>query len=214
MAATRKRSFMGWVCGFCTTLLRVVNLVVLMAAIACISLSLVMESTPSFPGGWGLLFLSGVTALSGLFGVFSNGSVMGCFGLHLFCLMMSTSGLCAGGVVVLVRTSEVLASMSPQVPPDQARRLLQVLGALFVCIFAVQLVVLLLSCLIHTCGLGEIYDDDLEKPRSAKELAKIEREAAKVKAKIEATSAHQLAEKMKQKYSGYNQSSDYEVEKK
>eukprot|EP00270_Netrium_digitus_P020264 TRINITY_DN828_c0_g1_i2.p2 TRINITY_DN828_c0_g1~~TRINITY_DN828_c0_g1_i2.p2 ORF type:complete len:210 (+),score=31.57 TRINITY_DN828_c0_g1_i2:129-758(+) len=203
------KTVLGCICGCMGFICRFLNLLVLGAAGAACALTFVIQRNPSFPAGWGFVCLSAATALSGFFGFFTAGSLTGCFGCHLLFIMVSTAGLCATSIIIFVRKSEVLAAFQPNVSPSDADLFLTIIAGLFLGCFALNILILILSCLVGTCGYSADYYESVDKPKTAKEIAREQRADAKLRAKIESSSAHQLAEKMKKKY-GFN--SDYDVE--
>jgi hypothetical protein len=211
--AGRPRSLLGHVANISTWFLRMVNMIIVFVAAATIVIMFIIEHSPSFPAGWGFVVLGCATVVSGIFGAVSSGQ-MGCFTIHLFCLFISSAGLCASFVIIFLRTSNVVKQLNYKTTKYKATQLLRVEGALFLILFACQMVVLLLACLIQSCGFIDYYEDleATNAPKSAKQLAKEQAEDAKRRSKLESSSAHVLAEKMKKKYGQWAKEGESDVE--
>eukprot|EP00270_Netrium_digitus_P004515 TRINITY_DN15676_c0_g1_i1.p1 TRINITY_DN15676_c0_g1~~TRINITY_DN15676_c0_g1_i1.p1 ORF type:complete len:211 (+),score=2.45 TRINITY_DN15676_c0_g1_i1:74-706(+) len=205
-----KRSLKGHVAHISTTFLRFLNLIIVAGGLGLIVIIFVLEGSPSFPAGWGFVTLGLLTAISGLFGAVSSGQ-LGCFGCHLFCLLVSAIGLCGSFIIIFLRLNTVLGNMHPKHSVVTSKQLLRIEGAVCFVLFCSQLVVLLLACLIQSCGFIEFYED-LDANKSAKEIAKMHQEDELKRAKLEGSTAHRLAEKMKKKYGQWARESDYDVE--
>lgn len=204
------RSLKGHVAHISTSFLRLLNMVVLAGAIGSIVLLFIIKHNPTFPGGWGFVLLGIITGISGLFGAISSGQG-GCFGCHLFCMLLSTAGLCASFLIIFLKLNTVLDAIDYDIRRSSAKSFLRAEGALYFIVFCVQLVIFLMACLIQQCGFIDYYED-LE-AQQVEVTAKQQVAAEKRKEKTEARSSHILAEKMKQKYGAYNEDPAYDRER-
>lgn len=205
-----KRSLKGQVANLASSFLRFLNMVIIAGGFAAFIIMFVINSDPS-PAGWGFVFLGLFTCISGLFGAISSGQI-GCYSCHLFALFISSAGLCASFLVIFLRLDNVLSNLHSKKTPYDAKHLLRIEGAIFFVLFMFQLVVLLLACMVHQCGLLE-FNEDLEAIPSARDTARLQQETDIKRTKVETSSAHRLAEKMKQKYGQWTKkTSDYDIE--
>lgn len=192
---------------------RFINMLVVAGAITSVVIMFVMQRNPSGTG-WGFVILGGVTFVSGIFGIFSTGQGC-CFSLHLFLLMISCAGLAVSFLLIFLSQTQVLDSLNNKLSLPDATQLLRVEGAIFAVLFALQLIIILLGCCVQACGCLDYYEEKevnaspANAKRLAKQHAKEEAEAEKRRAKVEASSAHSLAEKMKAKYGAYDNNPAY-----
>lgn len=206
------RSFKGHVADCSTGFLRFLNIILLLGAVAEIVLVFVMEGNPSFPAGWGFIVVGLVTVASGLCGVVSKGN-WGCLGLHLFFTLLSTAGLATSFLVIFVAENKVIRSVGHGNSGINKHDLLLVIAAICAALFCLQIIMIVLYCCVQNCGFVDYYEDLDGNPRfqaqMAKQRAKDEAATNARRSKIEASSAHQLAEKMKAKYGAYNADEQY-----
>ena len=200
------KSIKGHVAAISKTFLRVVNLIVLAGAVATIVIMFVVSPSPSFPAGWGFILLGIVTIISAIFGTISSGQG-GCFTTHLFFLFLSSIGLAAGCVLMLLKLRIVLNAVHNKLSYSDGRQLLRVEGALYFILFCSQIVILMLACLIQTCGFVDYYEDlEAITPANARKLAKqhakeeAEAEKRRLKAELNAESVQERSER----YSVFN----------
>lgn len=183
---------------------------------ALIVIDFVLEEDPSFPAGWGFIALGVVTMVSGVFGAISSGQG-GCFGCHIFCLAFSSSGLCAGFVIILLRGHSVLADMNPKFGHFRSKQMLRVEGAICFILLCSQGVVLLLACLIHNCDFIDYYEDleivtSLPPNYKQQEMVQLQETVEEQHRDLrEATTSHKLADRMRRKYGAWSSESGSEA---
>lgn len=215
----RRRSLKGHVAACSTGFLRFLNVIVALGAVPLIVLTFMLKPSPTL-AGWGLIVLGGVTILSGLLGTCTV-NTLGCFGFHLFFVLISSAGTCAMAIATFVNSTKVMEALSPTLTDPPPLQMVKGLGVVCFFLTCFQLLILIVGCMVNSCGLTDYYEDlEADKGQSARELAKQQREAEERRAKIEATSAHQLSVKMKEKYGQWNTTtsdapqSDFEVKPK
>lgn len=194
--ALQKRSLKARVARLSTAFLRYVNMLVVALAIAVIVLEFSINPTPS-AAGVGLIFLSVLTCISGVFGIVSSGQI-GCFGCHLILLVSSSAGLAAAFVFTFTHFQSFSAALYSPLPIAKADQLIRICGSLFFVMFSCQMVVLLLATMIHVCGFID-YNEDLDAIEAAREVAKIQKTEQRRQARhAEAAAADKVSKKYKQ----------------
>ncbi|GJP38006.1 hypothetical protein CLOM_g22446 [Closterium sp. NIES-68] len=197
--AKQKKSLKGSVAIVAMNFLRFLNMVIIAGGAATIVMIFLIQSPPTFPGGWGFFFLSLLVILSGLFGTIASGQV-GCFECHLFCLFISAAGLCASVLMIFMRFKDVVLAIKPDADAYamyDAEQYVRILGAIYFFIFMTQMVILMLGCTVQHFGLIE-HNEDLDALKSARELA--HSEEVHRRPRIDKWVPHKLTEKMKHKY--------------
>lgn len=104
------RGFKGHIAVCSTTLLLILNLIVLTGGIASVVILFLIEHTPS-RAGWLIVIAGAVTIASGLIGLCSS-TRRGCFTLQLVLLAFSVIGLFATSLAIFFRPSQVRTSLS------------------------------------------------------------------------------------------------------
>ncbi|CAI5458861.1 unnamed protein product [Closterium sp. Yama58-4] len=220
--AKPQKSLKGNISEMSKSFLRFVNIVIVLGAISTIALQFVIRSSPTLTG-WAFILLGILVIISGLFGTISSGQA-GCFNCHMFCLAVSSAGLCASFLCTFLLFNNTVDAVDPTMSTEAVgEQYVRIVGALYFVLFAAQMVVLLLATMIHVCGFID-YNEDLEAVATAKLVAKMQREEeAERRANAEAASAaasskHQLSDKIKGKYKQWTHGeaapamSDYDME--
>jgi hypothetical protein len=104
------RGFKGHIAVCSTTLLLILNLIVLTGGIASVVILFLIEHSPSH-AGWLIVIAGAVTIASGLIGLCSS-TRRGCFTLQLVLLAFSVIGLFATSLAIFFRPSQVRTSLS------------------------------------------------------------------------------------------------------
>lgn len=204
-----KKSLKANVASLSTSFLRFVNMVIVAAAIGTIVLMFVINPTPT-GAGVGFITLGFLVILSGAFGTIGSGQV-GCFGCHMVFLTISSAGLIAAFASIFLKFDAVIYNLWPSIAVYDAKQYLRAAGATYFVLFACQLVVLLLACMIQVCGFLE-YNEDIDAIAASRQVARMHADDEYRRARMESLttnpiSAHtgssnnKLVEKMKAKYS-------------
>jgi hypothetical protein len=190
------RGFKGHIAVCSTTLLLILNLLVLAGGIATVVLVFVIEHQPSRTA-WLIIIAGAFTVASGLIGLCSS-TRRGCFTLQLILLAFSVIGLLATAFAIFAKPTSVRNALDkPYYTQDTTITLLKVLSAVAFVTGCVQAAVLTLGICVNCCDLNDYYED-IEMTRSMN--AKEAKEAEKRAARREESKSAQLAEQMKEKY--------------
>ena len=190
------RGFRGHIAVCSTTLLLILNLIVLVGGIGTVVLILIAEHPPS--GATLLIIIAGAFTIgSGLIGLCSSRR-RGCFTLQLILLAFSVIGLFATAFAIFFKPTQVRNALhKPHYGASTTSTLLKVLSAIMFVTGCVQVMVLTLGICVNCCDLNDYYEDiEMTRTMNAKEA----REAEKRAARREDSKSAQLAEQMKEKY--------------
>jgi len=190
------RGFKGHIAVCSTTLLLILNLLVLAGGIASVVLVFVIEHKPSRTA-WLIVIAGAFTIGSGLIGLCSS-TRRGCFTLQLILLAFSVIGLFATAFAIFSKPSQVRNSLhNPYYSAQTTITLLRILSAVMFVTGCVQVAVLTLGICVNCCDLNDYYEDiEMTRTMNAKEAKEAEKRAAR----REDSKASQLAEQMKEKY--------------
>lgn len=190
------RGFKGHIAVCSTTLLLILNLLVLAGGIATVVLVFVIEHQPS-RAAWLIVIAGAFTIGSGLIGLCSS-TRRGCFTLQLILLAFSVIGLFATAFAIFSKPSQVRNSLDkPYYSAQTTITLLRILSAVMFVTGCVQVAVLTLGICVNCCDLNDYYEDiEMTRTMNAKEAKEAEKRAAR----REDSKASQLAEQMKEKY--------------
>lgn len=207
-----RRSLKGHVAHCSTGFLRFLNIIVALGAVPMIVVTFVLRPSPT-AAGWGVIIVGILALLAGLIGTCTVNQP-GCFHFHLLFVLLSMAGMVAFAVIIFVNTNRMMEILEPTITEPNPYTMIQGIGICCAALVVLQLIILVLTCMVNACGLTDFYED-LEAANagpSASELARQQREEEARRAKIESTSAHQLAVKMKEKYGQYQpKEKDFDV---
>lgn len=190
------RGFKGHIAVCSTTLLLILNLLVLAGGIAAVVLVFVIEHQPS-RAAWLIVIAGAFTIGSGLIGLCSS-TRRGCFTLQLILLAFSVIGLFATAFAIFSKLTQVRNSLDkPYYSAQTTITLLKILSAVMFVAGCVQIAVLTLGICVNCCDLNDYYEDiEMTRTMNAKEAKEAEKRASR----REDSKASQLAEQMKEKY--------------
>ncbi|XP_024361400.1 uncharacterized protein [Physcomitrium patens] len=190
------RGIKGHIAVCSTTLLLILNLIVLAGGVASVVILFLIEHQPS-RAGWLIVIAGAFTVASGLIGLCSS-TRRGCFTLQLVLLAFSVIGLLATAFAIFFRVTQVRNALDkPFYNPSTTKTLLRVLGAVAFCTGCVQVAVLTLGICVNCCDLNDYYEDiEMTRSMNAKEAKEVEKRAAR----REESKSVQLAEQMREKY--------------
>lgn len=216
-----KRSLKANVATLSTSFLRFLNMVVVACALGTVVCMFMINPTPT-GAGVGFIVLGFLTIVAGGFGTISSGQV-GCFGCHMIFLSISSAGLIAAFASIFLKFDTVLYNLWPSIELYDAKQYLRACGATYFVLFACQMVVLLLACMIQVCGFLE-YNEDIDAVENARNVAHMHAQDEYRRARVDALannpiSAHtkgsKLVEAMKARYSQWTKKDtlpDYDME--
>eukprot|EP00271_Cylindrocystis_brebissonii_P009361 TRINITY_DN24154_c0_g1_i1.p1 TRINITY_DN24154_c0_g1~~TRINITY_DN24154_c0_g1_i1.p1 ORF type:complete len:208 (-),score=23.75 TRINITY_DN24154_c0_g1_i1:968-1591(-) len=183
-----------------------INLIVIGLGIATIVLLFVIKHSPTV-AGWAFIALSLTSIVSGFFG-FMTSDFRGCCGLHMIFMVLSTAGQVVAFLVIFLSETQILGDIGYEYY-SSAYNLLRIVAILYVLLFACQMFLFFLNCVIDACCMLDFYEDLEQQPVNPAQAAKQEAKNEKARLKMEASSAKVLADKMKAKYGMYSGSTTY-----
>lgn len=197
MGEVEYQSLKGNVGVVARTFTRLLNMLIVIGAIATILLLFIIRPLPTFVGV-GFLLLSCLNVISGLFGAMATGQ-NDCFSLHILALLLSSTGLAATFLLIFLRFQAVAWALNPTaMNPYRVQLLARIVGAVAFVLFTSQLVVLLLSCMLNLCRLVD-HNEDLAAVKEARQRLRLERARDK-KAALSEPVAHKATERLREKY--------------
>jgi quinol-cytochrome oxidoreductase complex cytochrome b subunit len=199
------RTFRGHVARVSTGILRLLNVGIMLAAIATIIISVYLERPPSSIG-WCFIGVGIVSFIAGLFGV-RAASHRGCFSWHLIALLFSVGGLLSAALVIFIKVNQVVKNLKSKQNAKDTKNLVKLNGAIFFIMGCVQVVILVLAIIASCCEFVDYYED-LEMANRGTNMSGIAEESSKRAAKRRDTNASRLAETMKEKYGKWARDGD------
>lgn len=199
------RTFRGHVARASTGLLQLLNLGIVLAAIATIVISVWLERPPSSIG-WCFIGVGIVSFIAGVFGV-RAAKHTGCFSWHLIALLFSVGGLLSAALVIFIKVNQVVRNMKSKHNAKDTKNLVKLNGAIFFIMGCVQVVILVLAIIASCCEFVDYYED-LEMANRGANLSGIADESSKRAAKKRDSNASRIAETMKQKYGKWARDGD------
>ncbi|XVE53996.1 hypothetical protein DITRI_Ditri03aG0047200 [Diplodiscus trichospermus] len=157
------------------------------------------------PASLGLAFLivSCISLLSSLVG-FCSQLTRFCFITHISLLLASLIGQILSILALFTREKSSLSMLKTRRDPKEAKLLVRVECGIFMAMLLIQLLVLVLSCTVHTCWVREYEGLEAEREATAKKrsrrIARVQEESMANAAKIAEIKAKEFDEKMKSKY--------------
>jgi quinol-cytochrome oxidoreductase complex cytochrome b subunit len=199
------RTFRGHVARASTGLLQLLNIGIILAAVATIIISVYLERPPSSIG-WCFIGVGIVTFIAGLFGV-RAASHRGCFSWHLIALLFSVGGLFSAALVIFIKVNQVVKNMKSKINAKDTRSLVKLNGAIFFIMGCVQVVILVLAIIASCCEFVDYYED-LEMANRGANISGIAEESSKRAERKRASNASRLAQTMKEKYGKWSRDGD------
>lgn len=201
------RTFRGHVARASTGLLQVLNIAIVIAAIATIAISVYLERPPSSIG-WCFIGVGIVSTIAGLFGI-RAAKHTGCFSWHLIALLFSVGGLLSAALVIFIKPNQVVNNMKHMHSQKDMKKLVKLNGAIFFIMGCVQIVILVLAIIASCCEFVDYYED-LEMANRGGNLSGVADDSSKRAAKKSNTNASKLAETMKKKYGKWARDGEFE----
>jgi hypothetical protein len=127
-----------------------------------------------------------------------------CFVTHVSLLLASVIGQLLSILALFTEEKSSLSLLKSTRDPKEAKLLVRLECGILMAMFLVQLVVLVLSCAVHSCWVREYEGLEAEREATARKrsrrIAKVQEESMANAAKIADTKAKDLDDKMKGKY--------------
>lgn len=174
------------------------NYLLLIAAVISVVLTLEIRRPPS-SWGWAFIMVAILSMLSAVIACLSSFENSIKFFVHLFLLISSLIGQGACFLMPFAHTDLNSQYLSPHKFIPRSRTLLKSDAVLFICMFCIQLGVLILACAAYNCNFDDDFVD-LEASKRRKRLAKVQQEAsAETAERNKKDSAEQMDRKMDEK---------------
>ncbi|KAK9210017.1 hypothetical protein WN944_002386 [Citrus x changshan-huyou] len=157
------------------------------------------------PTSFGLAFLmvSCISLLSSFVGFYSQLTHF-CFITHVSLLLSSLMGQLLSTLALFTREKSSLSMLKSERDPKEAKVLVRLECGILMAMFLMQLLVLILSCVIHSCWVRDYEEIEAEREAMAKKrsrkIAQVQEESMANAAKIAEVKAKEFDEKMKSKY--------------
>lgn len=199
------RTFRGHVARASTGLLQLLNIAIVLAAVATIVVSVYLERPPSRIG-WCFIGVGIVSFIAGVFGV-RAAKHTGCFSWHLIALLFSVGGLLSAALVIFIKVNQVVNNMKSKHNQKDTKNLVKLNGAIFFIMGCVQVVILVLAIIASCCEFVDYYED-LEMANRGANLSGVAEESSKRATKKRESNAARLSETMKEKYGKWSRDGD------
>ncbi|KAK6236560.1 hypothetical protein SCA6_011897 [Theobroma cacao] len=164
---------------------------------------IILLKMPPTSLGLAFLMVSCITLLSSFVGFYSQLSHF-CFITHVSLLIASLVGQVLSILALFTRERSSLSMLKSPRDIKEATLLVRVECGIFMAILLMQLVVLALTCTVHTCWVREYEGLEAEREATAKKrsrrIARVQEESMANAAKIAEIKAKEFDEKMKGKY--------------
>ncbi|KAI4335214.1 hypothetical protein L6164_013882 [Bauhinia variegata] len=198
MASSKLRN----TCSFTSLLLSCLNFALFIISAASFVPTILLRMPPtSF--GMAFLMVSGISVLSSFVGFYSQLTHL-CFIIHISLLLASLIGQVLTILALFTKERVSLSLLKSPRDPKEAKLLVRLECGALMAMFMLQLVVLILSCAVHSCWVKDY--EELEAEREAtwkkrsRRIAKVQEESTANASKIAEIKAKELDEKMKSKY--------------
>ncbi|XP_007012650.2 PREDICTED: uncharacterized protein LOC18588287 [Theobroma cacao] len=164
---------------------------------------IILLKMPPTSLGLAFLMVSCISLLSSFVGFYSQLSHF-CFITHVSLLIASLIGQVLSILALFTRERSSLSMLKSPRDPKEAKLLVRVECGIFMAMLLMQLVVLALTCTVHTCWVREYEGLEAEREATAKKrsrrIARVQEESMASAAKIAEIKAKEFDEKMKSKY--------------
>ncbi|KAF5188189.1 Membrane lipoprotein [Thalictrum thalictroides] len=187
---------------FSVLLLMLLNFILFILSSASIAPIFLLKYPPS-SFGWALFMVSCISLLASLVGFCSQITHL-CFITHVSLALASATGQVLAILALFTRENSSLRSLNSPRDPKEARLLVRVECGALMGMLMIQVIVVVLTCAVHSCWVKEFEVLEVEKEETAKKrsrnLARVQEESMANAAKIADARAKELDEKMKYKY--------------
>ncbi|KAM3741536.1 hypothetical protein ACB098_07G002600 [Castanea mollissima] len=198
MASSKLRSS----CSFPNLVLSCLNFTLFILSSASLAPIILLRMPPTSMG-MAFLMVSCVSLLSSFVGFYSQLTHF-CFITHMSLLLGSAIGQLLSILALFTKEQSSLSLLKSTRDPKEAKLLVRLECGVLMAMFLMQLVVLVLSCAVHSCWLREYEGLEAEREAMARKrsrrIAKVQEESMANVAKISEVKAKELDDKMKSKY--------------
>ncbi|GLU10146.1 hypothetical protein SLE2022_269660 [Rubroshorea leprosula] len=164
---------------------------------------IILLKMPPTSLGLAFLMVSSFSLFSSFLGFYSQLTHF-CYMTHMSLLLASLIGQMLGVLTLFTKEKTSLSMLKSPRDPREAMVLARLECGILMAMVLVQLVVLVLTCVVHSCWMREYEGLEAEREETAKRrnrrIAKVQEESMANAAKIAEVRAKELDEKMKSKY--------------
>ncbi|XP_015931537.1 uncharacterized protein LOC107457876 [Arachis duranensis] len=197
MASSKHRN----ACSFTTILLICLNLSLFVISAASFAPTILLKMPPtSF--GMAFFMVSGISILSSLVGFYSQLTYL-CFLTHISLVLASLVGQILTIFALFTREKASLSLLKSPRDPKEAKFLVRMECGALMAMCMLQVVVLVLSCAVHSCWVKDYEELEAEKEAMARKrsrkMAKVQEESMANGTKIAQCKTKELDENMKSK---------------
>ncbi|KAI6679805.1 hypothetical protein NL676_033686 [Syzygium grande] len=198
MSAVKSRSS----CSFPNLLLSCLNFFLFILSAASFAPVILLRMPPTSLG-LAFLVISSMSLVSSFVGFYSQLTRF-CFVTHVSILLASLSGQVIGVLALFTKEASSLSLLKSRRDPKEAKVLVRLECGVLMAMLLMELVVLVLTCAVHSCWVREYEGlgaerDAVEKKRSMR-IARVQEESMANAAKIAEVKAKELDERMRCKY--------------
>ncbi|KAH6818366.1 hypothetical protein C2S51_001969 [Perilla frutescens var. frutescens] len=189
-------------CSFLTLLLSFFNFILFLLSASSLAPTIALRMPPTSLG-WAFLMISAVSLLSSFIGFYSHLTHF-CFMTHVSLLLASSAGQLLGILALFTKEKSSLVMLKSARDPREAKVLVRLECGVLMAMFVMQLGVLLLSCVVHSCWVREYEGLEAEREATAmkrrQKIARVQEESVANAAKIAEVKNREFDEKMINKY--------------
>ncbi|GKV17918.1 hypothetical protein SLEP1_g28370 [Rubroshorea leprosula] len=164
---------------------------------------IILLKMPPTSLGLAFLMVSSFSLFSSFLGFYSQLTHF-CYMTHMSLLLASLIGQMLGVLTLFTKEKTSLSMLKSPRDPREAMVLARLECGILMAMVLVQLVLLVLTCVVHSCWMSEYEGLEAEREETAKRrnrrIAKVQEESMANAAKIAEVRAKELDEKMKSKY--------------
>ncbi|KAJ4825235.1 hypothetical protein Tsubulata_035456 [Turnera subulata] len=208
MASSKLRSS----CSFPNILLSCLNFTLFILASVSLAPMILLKFPPTSLG-LAFLMVSCISLLSSFVGFYSQLTHF-CFITHLSLLIASLFGQVFGVLALFTKENSSLTMLKSPRDPREAKLLVRLECGVLMAMVLMQGVVLVMSCVVHSCWVREYEELEAEREASAKRrsrrIARVQEESIANATKIADAKSKEFDEKMKSKYGGQWVKTDFE----
>ncbi|XP_074273602.1 uncharacterized protein LOC141597147 [Silene latifolia] len=166
---------------------------------------IILIKTPPTSLGWALLISSAISLFTSFLGFYARLAHF-CFVTHMSFLLASLASQALCLLALFLKEKSSLSMLASTRDPREAKLLVRLECGILMAMFLLQVVVLVMTCVVHSCWVREYESLEGEREAMAKKrsrkMAEIHEESMINVGKINEGKAKELEEKMKIKYGG------------
>ncbi|XP_015572925.1 uncharacterized protein LOC8281179 [Ricinus communis] len=189
-------------CSFPLLLLSCLNFTLFILSSVSIA-PIILLKVPPTSLGFAFLVVSCISLLCSFIGFYSQFNRF-CFVTHISLLFASLIGQVLSILALFTREKSSLSMLKSPIDPKEAKLLVRLECGILMAMLIMQVVVLALSCTVHSCWVREYEELEAEREATAKKrsrkIARVQEESMANAAKIAEIKANEFDDKMKSKY--------------